>query len=150
MAKRRRNPLEARPSEWTIDTLKEYVDALRADDKAALAAALAASETAIQIGEVNNQRWREASNEWRGALDDRERASAAALEKFATRESVDQTVRSVRVEIDELKEWRSRSEGSSSGAAANRSTSFATRGQLLAAVGVSTGIAGFLVAVLTR
>jgi hypothetical protein len=48
----------------------------------ALQAALAAAEQAREIERGEVQRWRDAANEWRAAMEDRER-------RFATREMVD-------------------------------------------------------------
>jgi len=65
-------------------SLREYVDRRFADNdatiKAALAsqekavdAALAAQEKAVQVAEQNAERWRMSANEWRAAMNDRER-----------------------------------------------------------------------------
>lgn len=43
------------------------------DSEKAVRAALEAAEKAITKAEIENQRWREAANEWRGAMSDRER-----------------------------------------------------------------------------
>jgi len=73
-----------RRSSWTVDTLKDHYDqrfndqeqavksALTAQ-KEAVAAALAASEKAVAVAETNAEKWRQSANEWRGAMNDRER-----------------------------------------------------------------------------
>ncbi len=60
-------------SEWTVQTLKEYVEKLREADSKAVAAALASAERAVEKAEINAERWRSQANEWRGAMNDRER-----------------------------------------------------------------------------
>lgn len=41
--------------------------------KEAVAAALVAAEKAVLVAEKNSEKWREQANEWRGAMNDRER-----------------------------------------------------------------------------
>jgi hypothetical protein len=52
---------------------KDYVDRRFADQQAAVAAALASAEKAVNKSAVEIESWRKASNEWRGAMNDRER-----------------------------------------------------------------------------
>lgn len=59
--------------EWTVSTLKEHLDELRQADQRAVNAALAAAKEAVAIAETNAERWRASANEWRGAMNDRER-----------------------------------------------------------------------------
>lgn len=80
---------------WTADLVKVHIDEkiedlrraladLRTSDQTAVSAALAAAEKAVDKAltaaekavdkaEDNNQLWRSASNEWRQAMDDREK-----------------------------------------------------------------------------
>lgn len=51
---------------------KAVKDALAAQEKA-VNAALAASEKAVSVAETNAERWRAGANEWRAAMNDRER-----------------------------------------------------------------------------
>jgi len=84
-------------SGWTVDTLgahilrlltehdRRYEQRFKAQEEATKAA-LSAAQKAADILEVNTQRWRDASNEWRATLTDRERqylprSEAAVLEK---------------------------------------------------------------------
>ena len=46
--------------------------ALSASDKA-VNAAMAATDKATVVAEINDEKWRKNANEWRGAMDDRER-----------------------------------------------------------------------------
>jgi hypothetical protein len=75
---------EKKGSEWTVGTLKEHYDqrftaqnqavnAALTAQKEAVAAALAASEKAVAVAEANAEKWRASANEWRGAMNDRER-----------------------------------------------------------------------------
>jgi hypothetical protein len=92
--------VEKRTSE-RFAALKEHFEALRGADKEAVVAALAAAEKAVSaaltsadkavaVSEVAAKEWRAASNEWRGAMDDRDRKAQAALEKYAQKEVVEQ------------------------------------------------------------
>lgn len=75
---------DSKPAEWTVETLRQHIAELReADGKAiaaalaaaekAVAAALAAAERAVEKAEANAEKWRNSANEWRGAMNDRER-----------------------------------------------------------------------------
>jgi hypothetical protein len=75
-------------------SLKEYIEtrfeaqekavsaALAAAEKAVVAA-LASSEKAVDKAEVSAERWRNAANEWRGAMGDRERDFLTRKEFYA-------------------------------------------------------------------
>lgn len=111
---------------WTADLLKVHVDEkiedlrramadLRQSDQTAVSAALAAAEKAVDKAlvaaekavdkaESNNQLWRAASNEWRDAMDDRER-------KFLSVEAYDAAHRAVAADIADLKKSRDQAVG---------------------------------------
>lgn len=62
------------------DRLRDLIDErdrryaeLRAADRDAIQAALAAAKEAVALAEQNAERWRASANEWRGAMSDRER-----------------------------------------------------------------------------
>jgi hypothetical protein len=86
------------------------VTALASAEKA-VAAALAAAEKATLVAEQTNKEWRAGANEWRNALADRERASIAAFEKFATRETVESGIAGLQTQLDDVKRSRDRSSG---------------------------------------
>jgi hypothetical protein len=86
-------------TDWTIPALKQHFEALRVADAAAIAAALAAAEKAVNVAEVNAERWRNSANEWRAAMDDRER-------RFAQRDAVSTDVTNLQKQLDELKPSR--------------------------------------------
>lgn len=54
-------------------SLREHIEALREADKVAISAALAAAKEAVLKKEEEVERWRANANEWRGAMNDRER-----------------------------------------------------------------------------
>jgi len=54
-------------------TLREYVDVRFESHEKAVDAALAAADKATSKAEMNAEKWREAANEWRGAMSDRDR-----------------------------------------------------------------------------
>lgn len=75
---------EANVSAWTIDSLKLHLEhVIAALDRLidqrfeayekAISKAEATSEKAIDKAEANSERWRASSNEWRGAMNDREK-----------------------------------------------------------------------------
>lgn len=65
---------------WTLGTLKalmderdrRYTDVAQEREKA-IALAVQSVERALTIAEASAEKWREAANEWRGAMEDRER-----------------------------------------------------------------------------
>jgi hypothetical protein len=54
-------------------TLKEHFEAILSERDKAISAALASQEKAATINKDEVQRWRDNANEWRGAMNDRER-----------------------------------------------------------------------------
>lgn len=84
-------------------SLKEYVDrrfeeqdkavqAALASAEKAVKAALDSSEKAVDKAEGNAEKWREQSNEWRGAMSDRERNFMPRTEFIAFKENNDKVV----------------------------------------------------------
>lgn len=67
-------------SGWTLSTLKQLMDErdrrygeVSEAKERAISAALAAAEKAVLVAEGNAEKWRMNANEWRAAMDDRER-----------------------------------------------------------------------------
>jgi len=69
---------------WTLESLKTHFEAIiKANDKrykqrfedqdSAVKAALASAEKAVAREQENSEKWRASANEWRGAMNDRER-----------------------------------------------------------------------------
>src|SRR6185436_1476993 len=99
----------------TVDTLKAIIDerdtryTQLADAKEkAISAALAAAEKAVQVAEVNSEKWRANANEWRLAMDDRE-----AL--FVKKETFEGMLAGFTKDIRELKERMDVSQGRGQG-----------------------------------
>jgi len=89
-----------------FDAQQEAVkDALTAQ-KEATAAALASSEKAVMVAEVNAEKWRASANEWRGAMNDRERT-------LMPRPEAEAMYKSNAEKIDALQARMDRNEGKS-------------------------------------
>jgi len=65
---------------WTLNTLKSLMDErdrrygeVSEAKERAISAAMAAAEKAILVAENNAEKWRMNANEWRSAMNDRER-----------------------------------------------------------------------------
>lgn len=105
-----------RDAGWTVATLKTYVDQRLTDiDKAvqaalaaaekAVGAALAAAQRAVEAAEANAKAWREGANEWRGAMNDRERSFATVKDMEVLKQRLDEVrtmVEAVRTSINEV------------------------------------------------
>lgn len=61
--------------------LKEYFEKILEEKDKAINIALAAAKEAVGVAEKNAEKWRDQANEWRGAMNDREK-------KFITRGEV--------------------------------------------------------------
>lgn len=107
------------PSEWTVDSLKEHFEAIIdandrryeqrfKDQEAAVKAALASAEKAVEREQDNSEKWRENANEWRGAMNDRER-------NLMPRTEAEQSMKSVTEKVDALASRSERSEGKNTG-----------------------------------
>ena len=60
-------------SEWTVDTLKEYFDALMAANTKAVEAALAAAQAAVGKAEIATEKRYDGLNELRGTMADKDK-----------------------------------------------------------------------------
>lgn len=60
-------------SEWTVENLKEYIEKMMVERDKAINIALAAAKEAVAVAEANADKWRMNANEWRGAMNDREK-----------------------------------------------------------------------------
>lgn len=99
--------------------------AMAAQEKYA-AAALAAAQLAIDKAESNTKDWKASSNEWRGAMTDREHT-------FISRNEHDLAISGLEKQIDELKQDRDRQAGRSGGLTAGW-------GYLVAAIGLAATV----------
>lgn len=118
-------------SSWTIDTLKEYFEALLSGQQKAVDAAFSASEKAIEKAEASQTAYNLRSNEFRSALDDsnklmsttmvaRHEAEARFLAVDETvdvlRNTVEEKIETIKKEIASLRESRSEIGGRGIGA----------------------------------
>lgn len=112
---------------WTVETLKEHleamlsaqermsaqamaaadkaVDAALAAAKEAVRAALASGEKASEKTEIALKEYKTASNEWRDTVKD-------LVSRMPTRETVDKDIKALSDKIQDLRETRSESVGS--------------------------------------
>ena len=110
---------EKRVSQWTLESLHEHFRVVL-DERAKLnAQRFQAAETATKIAmeaaeklraqaDRDIEKWREASNEWRKAMNDRE-------SQFVRKEENNACVQGLEKAIDALKERMDRNEGRASG-----------------------------------
>lgn len=54
-------------------SMKEYIDQRFEDSRKAVDVALSSSEKAVEKAETNTKQWQNSANEWRSAMNDRER-----------------------------------------------------------------------------
>jgi hypothetical protein len=102
------------------------IQAALVSQEKAVAAALAAADKAVLKAEISSKEWQAASNEWRGAMSDRERT-------FIPRTEHEQAIRTLNEKLDLLEKWNTRSEGRSGGMGA-------LWGYLVGAVGVALAV----------
>jgi len=126
-------------------SLRDYVESLFAEKEKALqaallaqekavAAALAAADKATEKAEANAEKWREAANEWRGAMNDRDR-------ELPSRREVETEFGALRVEVKQLTDYSSSMRGHDSAALNTREVVFAV---LLVLVGIAAAISPHL------
>ena len=106
--------------EWTIDTLREHIIALLVEMDLRNQQRFEAAEKASSIALDESQRWHDAANEWRGAMNDRERM-------LMPRSEAEQRLSALAEKVDDLK-------GSSRAGAA------ALWGYLVGAIGVVAAV----------
>lgn len=77
---------------WTVETLKEHVEAVLDEKDKAINIALSAAEKAVAVAEANAEKWRANANEWRGAMTDREKTFVSRDEFYVYRDSVEKAL----------------------------------------------------------
>jgi hypothetical protein len=104
---------------WTIETVKEYFEKLLIEkdkywhgiltekDKA-INIALAAAKEAVGVAEKNAEKWRDQANEWRNAMNDKDRLLMQRSEFILYKESMEKR-------FSEEKERSDKGEGRGSG-----------------------------------
>src|SRR5688500_7588330 len=87
-------------SPWTVDTLKEHYDTILSEkDKAinaaltsakeAVTVALSSAKEAVAVAEKNAEKWRENANEWRSAMNDKDRLLLSRSEFLVYKEATE-------------------------------------------------------------
>ena len=127
-----------------MDTLREHLLELRTADARAIDAALAASEKAVEVTEATNQRWGEAANEWRGAMDDRDRASAEANRQFVQRVEIELMLRAIDDKMSEMKKDIRGNQDQLSSLLGRSSGVTAAWGYLVGAIGIAAAVVALL------
>lgn len=74
-------------------TIKEYFEKVLSEKDKAINIALAAAKEAVGVAEKNAEKWRSASNEWRAAMNDRERTFVSRTEFNAYKEGVENALK---------------------------------------------------------
>jgi hypothetical protein len=70
-------------TEWTVTTLKEHFEALRADDLRAVAELAASNEKALQETRTATEKRFDSVNEFRGSLSDQTKTYVTKAELYA-------------------------------------------------------------------
>lgn len=122
---------EKQVSGWTVDTLKEYVEALRSDDQKAVQAALLAAKEAVIKAETATEKRFESVNEFRQQLGDQSNT-------FLPRPEYNAQHKALEDRVTDLTDRMNKTDGAKSG-------SDITVGKIYAAVGVVGAILAILV-----
>lgn len=118
-------------SSWTVDTLKEYLEALRADDQKAVSAALQAAKEAVTKAENATEKRFESVNEFRQQLADQTNTFISRLEYDAQHKALED-------KVSDLTDRMNKNDGVKQG-------SDVTIGKIYAAIGVVGAVLGILV-----
>lgn len=124
---------EKQVSGWSVDTLKEYVEAMRVDDQKSVQAALLAHKEAVLKAENASEKRFESVNEFRGQLADQANTLMPRQEYIVHHKALEDRV-------TELTDRVTRTEGQSKG-------SQVTKSGIIAAIGVTATILGIIIIV---
>lgn len=119
-------------SGWSVDTLKEYIEALRSDDQKAVQAALQAAKEAVIKAETATEKRFESVNEFRAQLADQSNTLMPRAEYTVQHKALEDRV-------SDLTDRINKTEGKSSGV--NSSW-----GYLIGAVGLATAVISIILA----
>jgi hypothetical protein len=86
-----------------VVSLREYFERIMSEKDKALDAALTAAKEAVNVAETATERWMQNTNEWRGALSDRDLRFLTIAEFTSYRESTQRVLK----EFADFKEARS-------------------------------------------
>lgn len=93
MARRRRG--------WTVDTLREHQDRLLVEVTLRMQQRFEATERAVELAFAESQRWRDAANEWRGAMSDRDRILMPRAETEKALTGIEEKIQDLRRAVDD-------------------------------------------------
>ena len=85
---------------WTIETLKEHFEKILEEKDKAINIALAAAKEAVGVAEKNAEKWRDSANEWRGAMNDREKMFMGKAEFDAYKEATEKALKTEKERAD--------------------------------------------------
>lgn len=83
-------------SGWTVDTLHAHILALFGERDSRYMARFAAAEVAVGKAEANTKEWQKASNEWRGAMQDKDKLQMSRPEITSELNSVRSSISTIR------------------------------------------------------
>jgi len=112
--------------------LKEYFDRILDERTKRFEIALHDAQKAVEIADTNSEKWRSNANEWRAAMDDRER-------EFARKPDLETAARDIR----ELRDWRNTMEGKAD-------QKDVTRAQILGVISMAIGLISLALSILGR
>lgn len=118
--------------EWTVQTLREHLLALLAELDRRMEQRFAAMDRALDLAQVELTRWQAAANEWRGAMNDRDRNQMPRLE-------IEQRLTALADRLTDLATRLDRAEGRTRG----RGDGW---GYFVGGVGLLVGVAGVILA----
>jgi uncharacterized protein related to proFAR isomerase len=98
-------------TEWTIKTLKKYIERRFLDNGTALDAALKSTQKAIDKAESAQTAYNDRSNEFRGALDDQAKLQLSRTEAEGKFQQLRELIERNSRDIVELQKGESRDEG---------------------------------------
>lgn len=77
---------------WTIHTLKEHYDVLLLERLRALKIEFDAAKEAYTLAEINAEKWRSNTNEWRSAMSDKDNLLLSKAEFISYKESTEKAL----------------------------------------------------------
>lgn len=94
--------------ERVLDEKDKYLERVLVEKDKALSAALSTAKEAVAVAEKNAEKWRDNANEWRGAMNDKDKFLMQRAEFATFKEGYEKA-------IDELKTRSDKGEGKSEG-----------------------------------
>lgn len=86
---------------WTVKTLRKHQERLLAETVLRMEQRFEGTERAVQLAFAESQRWRDAANEWRGAMSDRDRVLMPRAETERRLDGIEDKVAELRKAVDD-------------------------------------------------